>query len=667
MKQDPLACALFDRLKHFQVLGLVRKGLVPLITCSLVVTACGGGGSSSSATAGGGNNVSIAAKPADLSLVVGFTQTFNGTGAQARISSPKGVALDSAGNAYITEAGLHSVRKISPAGVVTVFAGDPVSSGFTDGAGTAARFLNPGAIAIDKNDNVYVLDAGNGTVRKISSAGLVTTLAGSPGQFGTTDGKGSSARFTNLTSIASDATGGVFVWDGQVLRKIALDGSVSTLNVDIDRGYSVHLASDNNGNLLIASAVHPGFIAVPRHVLHKLSPTGVLTKVYEFSTKDEDGAVFDIGGIAVDGAGNIYVSNGSFTQNPSPNISYTFTGNTVLKLSPEGTLTTIAGSLGQTGFNDGDALDARFDSPGSLTADRLGNLVMADVGNNAIRVVSNKGIASTLAGRGSSSVDEQGSAAQLKGVVGLASDQRGNVVVAERSALRRLSTSGMLTTVTNFSGRFQNLALDSRGFMYVSNFAGTFSNTLQFAPTGAPTDASYPYYASSLAVNTQDDLFGFGGSRSSITNITTGKSLADLGDGASAKAFVFDAEGNTYVANQFRSNILKVSPDGTVSVLAGMNDKPGYKDGGAQTAQFNSPEGIAVIGTDVYVSDTGNNLIRKISRDGNVTTVAGTTGSLDTVMGKAGALYRPTYLTTESTSTLLVVVDGKAIVRVHLQ
>jgi hypothetical protein len=74
-----------------------------------------------------------------------------------------------------------------------------------------------------------------------------------------------------------------------------------------------------------------------------------------------------------------------------------------------------------------------------------------------------------------------------------------------------------------------------------------------------------------------------------------------------------------------------------------------------------------VIGSDVYVADTGNHLIRKISQDGNVTTVAGTPGSLDTVMGTAGALYRPTYLTAESNSTLLVVVDGQAIVRVHLR
>ena len=628
---------------------------------------------------GGGGSTSTAARPAELSLVAGHIETFNGVGPQARISKPNGVALDSSGNAYITQTGLHSVRKISPSGVVTVFAGDPANAGFTDGNGAGARFSSPGAIAVDKDNNVYVLDTGNYTVRKITSVGLVTTLAGGPGLQGGDDGQGAAARFFSLETMAVDPSGVVFVSGSQILRKIAVDGTVSTLNVAIERPNSVtmtmasdsldHLASDSDGNLFIASGTFRSAFSLvggPSPVLYKLTPAGVLTKVYEFSTKNEEGAVFNFGGIAVDAVGNVYLSNGSFTSIASPNISYTSVGNTVLKLSPEGTVTTIAGAQGGTGFNDGDALSATFDSPGNLAVDRLGNLVVADVGNNTLRVVSSKGTVSTLAGRASASVDGQGSAAQLKTVVGLASDQRGNVVVAEPNALRRLSTNGMLTTVTTYSGSFQNLALDSRGFMYVSNFAGTFSNTLQFAPTGVRTDTSYPYYASSLAVNAQDDLFGFGQSQSSVTNLTTGKSLADLGEGASAKAFVFDAEGNAYVANRPRSNILKVSPTGTVSVLAGMNDKPGYKDGAAQAAQFNSPEGIAVIGTDVYVADTGNNLIRKISRDGNVTTVAGIPASLDTAMGSPGALYRPTYLTAENNSTLLVVVDGKAIVRVRL-
>ena len=667
-----LARVVLDQLKCFQALGLVRKSLIPLITCSVVMTACGGGG------------VSTDSMPADVSLVVGFTQTFNGVGAQARISGPKGAARDSEGNTYITETGLHSVRKISPTGVVTVFAGDPVDTGFTDGAGTAARFLNPGAIAIDKNDNVYVLDTGNYTVRKITSAGLVTTLAGGPGLQGGDDGQGAAARFFSLETMAVDPSGVVFVSGSQVLRKIAVDGTVSTLNVAIERPNSVtmamasdsldHLASDSDGNLFIASGTFRSAFSLvggPSPVLYKLTPAGVLTKVYEFSTKDEDGAVFNFGGIAVDAVGDVYLSNGSFTSSASPNISYTSIGNTILKLSPEGTLTTIAGTRGDIGFSDGNGLAARFDTPGNLAVDRLGNLVVADVGNNTIRVIASDGAVSTLAGRASASVDGQGSAAQLKAVVGLASDQRGNVVLAERYALRRLSASGMLTTLTDYSGKFQNLALDSRGYMYVANYAGTFSNTLQFAPNGVPTNAPYRYYPSSLAVNARGDLFGFsagsGDSLTSITNLSTGESLANLGEDNFATAFVFDAAGNAYAANGPRSNILKISPTGAVSVLAGMSDNPGYKDGSAQTAQFNDPQGIAVIGSDVYVADTGNNLIRKISQDGTVTTVAGTPGSLDTVMGTVGALYRPTYLAAQSNSALLVVVDGQAIVRVRLQ
>ena len=92
--------------------------------------------------------------------------------------------------------------------------------------------------------------------------------------------------------------------------------------------------------------------------MHKLTPSGVLTQVYAFSTADVDGAIFNFGGIAADGVGNVYLSNGIFTLQSSPNISYTSIGNTVLKLSSQGVLSTIAGTRGQAGFNDGQGLNA---------------------------------------------------------------------------------------------------------------------------------------------------------------------------------------------------------------------------------------------------------------------------------------------------------------------
>lgn len=670
-----------DRFNYFQGLYQAPAFFVAIATCVALV-ACGGGGGGGSSSAPGTGAGSTVSKPAELSLVVGNIQSFNGTGANARLAEPHGIAIDSVGNTYITERGLHSVRKISPAGVVSVFVGDAFDSGFADGSGAAVRFKNPGDIAIDKDDNIYVLDTGNYTVRKVSPAGLVTTLAGSPGQTGSIDGKGTAARFNQLFSISVDPSGGLFVWEPGVnaaLRKIAVDGTVSTLSVPVDTfRLDVHMAADTGGNLFVASGTardYPseGAIAsTPRaYVLHKLTPAGVLTQIYQFSDKDVEGQIVNFGGIAVDSVGNIYMGNGKRWDQTSPLYRYESIGGTVLKLSPQGVLTTIAGTRGQAGSDDGQGLNASFNVPGKLAIDRQGNLAVANVSDRTIRTISKSGVVSTLAGRASASIDGQGDKGQLKDVVGLASDQRGNVVVAERSTLRSLSPSGILTTTRKDPiGGFRNLALDSRGFMYVSIIAGqqgaSYRDTAQFAPNGMKTGKEYGLF-DNLAVDAQDNLYAsrFSSPRS-IANLTTGKTFAEM-EPWSLHAYTFDSIGNAYATDLSQSVILKISPSGTVSILAGMADKPGYKDGSAGSARFNGPSGIAVLGTDVYVSDTGNGLIRKISQDGVVTTIAGSLGSVDTVMGQGGSLYLPTYLATESSNSLLVVVDGKAIVRIRLQ
>ena len=657
-------------LDRFRSLPRLRNAPAFLVTIasSMALIACGDGGSNSTGPGPGSGTANPAPKPVELSLVVGNIQTFNGTGAQARISSPKGVAVDTAGNTYITQSGLHSLRKITPAGVVSVFAGDPVDSGSADGVGAAARFSTPGAIAIDKNDNVYVLDNGNYTVRKVSPSGMVSTLAGSAGLFGPADQNAPAAYLSLLSSIAVDPDGGVFVRGLGAVRKMAVDGSVVTLAVSADvLGDYAHLAADSSGNLFIASSVFASPAGQRKFaLLHKLTSAGVLTQVYDFSTNEAD--ILNIGGIALDGVGNIYLSNGNHPIRTTTAYTGTYVGNRVLKLSLQGVLTTLAGTHGETGSTDGQGASARFNQPGNLATDRQGNVVLADVLNDTLRVISGNGAVSTLAGRASYpypiSIDGQGAQAQLGRVVGLASDQKGNVVVAEEGALRSLSPSGMLTTMNN-KGEFGSSALDSRGFIYSLSNTGVGSNfeTRQYTKNGVLTGTTYPP-AFLIAVDALDNLYG--AANIGLYNLTTQKKLADWG-GYPVSALAFDAVGNAYLADSSRSIVLKVNPNGMVSTLAGMDGKPGYKDGIGATAQFNAPRGIAVLGTDVYVSDTGNNLIRKISQDGMVTTIAGTLGSPDTVMGQIGSLYNPTYLTTESNNSLLVVVDGKAIVRIRLQ
>jgi len=165
--------------------------------------------------------------------------TADGTGTAAQFAAPSGIAIDGSGNLYVADRNTHIIRKISPAGSVTTLAGTGLSKGSTDGLGAAARFNTPVAVAVDAGGNVYVADLGNRTIRKITPAGNVTTLAGSPGQSGSTDGTGASARFYGPEGIAVDAAGYLFVADGGTIRKISPSGETITFAGSADNWATV--------------------------------------------------------------------------------------------------------------------------------------------------------------------------------------------------------------------------------------------------------------------------------------------------------------------------------------------------------------------------------------------------------------------------------------------
>ena len=243
----------------------------------------------------------------------------NGTGTAASFENPSGVAVDASGNVYVADSGNNKIRKISPAGAVTTLAGSG-AYGSNDGTGTVASFENPSGVAVDASGNVYVADSGNNEIRKISSAGVVTTLAGS-GAYGSTDGTGSAASFVDPGGVAVDASGDVYVADSRNnrIRKISSTGVVTTLAGSGDFG-----STDGTGSA--ASFGDPGGVAVDASgnvyvadsfisKIRKISSARVVTTLAgsgDYGSTDGIGSAASFkfpSGVAVDASGNVYVAD----------------------------------------------------------------------------------------------------------------------------------------------------------------------------------------------------------------------------------------------------------------------------------------------------------------------------------------------------------------------
>jgi sugar lactone lactonase YvrE len=254
---------------------------------------------------------------------MGVAGSGNGTGTQARFNTPSGIAIDTAGFLFVTDTGNHTVRKITPAGVVSTIAGGAGQSGFTDALGPAARFNSPLGIAVAANGSLYVADCGNHLIRAISTSGGVTTLAGTPETWGSADGVGAAARFNGPVGLALDQQGHLFVSDANnhTIRKIIPGGIVSTWagapgidgSTNGDRGIArfakpAELVFDTRGNLLVADSFN--------HVIRSISPDGLVSTVTGLpgSRGSSDGVngqgrLFNPYGIAIGPDGALWVAD----------------------------------------------------------------------------------------------------------------------------------------------------------------------------------------------------------------------------------------------------------------------------------------------------------------------------------------------------------------------
>jgi DNA-binding beta-propeller fold protein YncE len=531
-----------------------------------------------------------------------------------------GIALDSAGNIYVSDSAANKIYKISN-GIAQVLAGSG-APGFLNGQGAAATFYNPGGIAIDSLGNIYVGDSKNNSVRKISPAGFVTTLAGS-GVAGFADGVGGSAKFNLTNGVAVDSAGNVYVADnlGNRIRKIDTSSNVTTLAGSGVSGYA-------DGQGINAQFYYPT-------------------------------------GVAVDSVGNVYVTDQG--------------NNLIRKIDTSTNVTTFAGST--IGFANGQGTAAKFNNPYGVAVDLTGNVYIADEGNNRIRKIDTSSNVTTFASFSSTiyplylTLDAAGNLYSPTGtginfMVPGPPPAGGFVVPSQMISTNRglgnyyISTTGLQSTLDSFGpgaasnltssiiGLISNYTLQSNLTTTCQNLGQQYLSSTTLTVTALQTPSNYFVALSNQIVQYSNMLSNMVTSyyASNVNNISllspivrfAGTGVSGFANGPAASAqFNFiggvavDSAGIVYVADTINHRIRKIDTSSNVTTLAG-SGVIGCNNGPGTSAQFYNPAGIAVDSAGiVYVADRGNYRIRKIDRNSNVTTLAGSTQGFLNAQGTA--------------------------------
>lgn len=312
------------------------------------------------------------AAPLEISLLAGsgIAGSSNGTGSAASFNRIFGMAQDSAGNIFTAETDNHIIRKTTPAGVVTTYAGAVGVSGSTNGSLASARFNRPYGIVIDNTGNLFVSDRLNYVIRRITPAGVVSTFAGTLGTFGAIDGTGSAARFNTVSGLAIDATDNIYAAEegNQIIRKITSTGIVTTVAGLAGSSGLVNgapsaarfnapagVAVDAAGNLYVTEFFN--------NTVRKITPgaSGIVTTlagsaIGAFGRIDGTGALASFSapvGIVYDGAGNLYVAD---------------RGNNLVRkvVTATGATTTVLGTFGSSSFVEG-LLPSALASPNAFS------------------------------------------------------------------------------------------------------------------------------------------------------------------------------------------------------------------------------------------------------------------------------------------------------------
>lgn len=541
----------------------------------------------------------------------------DGVGTGAQFHQPTDVAVAADGTLYVADNENDCIRKISPDGEVSTFAGAPGNGGFADGQGASARFSSPTGVAIGSDGHVYVADTKNNRIRHIDADGVVTTVAGT-GAAGKTNGAGESATFHTPTDLAfkDDATVVVSDAGNGLIRSIASSGQVSNYLATIFK--QPHgLAFDASGNLYVSE--NSG------HMIRKVTPA----KAVSVLAGGDRGFLESVGGSAQFNApaGLAVIDNKVFVADAlNHRIRQVALGFTA-------SVTTYAG--GKMRFADGQGTAALFNQPEGLALGKDGTLYVADSANFRLRAVSPSGAVRTELGGLYGGTLGYPLNLSFKDIKGLAVDTAGTLFLTD-SADRtvRKFAFGVLTTL---AGNADGDA--GAGFSWPRGLTVTPDGTI-FVVDG--NSHLVRRVASNGTITTfAGKVDGFADGPATVAKFSSPHAIAR------------DGLGNFYVADAGNNRIRKIAPDGTVSTLAG--GERGDADGPGTSARFRGPEGLALAPDGaVIVADTGNHRLRRIATDGTVTTLAGSSQGHADGPGNQARFSSP----------VSVVVDGQGVIYV---
>ncbi len=549
-----------------------------------------------------------------------------GSAINAQLYSPQGLAFDSAGSLYIAEAGGSRIRKVTQNGIISAVAGNGGWGYSGDGGPALAAQLGvPQDLALDAAGNLYIGDRNNSRVRKVTPAGSISTVAGNgTSGFSGDGGPATTAQLSHPSGLAVDAAANLLIADtgNSRIRKVTPAGVISTIAGDGTSGFS-----GDGGPAISAQFYAPAGIAISAagnlyvadpysNRVRVISTAGIISTVAgngESARTGDGGQAADAQfsapyGLATDVAGNLYIAD--------------LANSRVRKITPVGLVSTVAGT-GVSGYSGdgGAAASAELMQPAALAVDAAGNLYIADGGDCRVRKVSPSGIISTVAGNGTAGFSGDGgpaTSAQLWGPNGLAVDAAGNLYISDlaNSRVRKVTAAGIISTLagngtdgsagdgglaTNAQlSATAGLAVDAAGNLYIADVNG--HRIRKVTPTG------------SISTFAGNGAYGNGGDGGPAT-------LAQI---SSPEAIGFDPAGNLYIGDQGRNLVRMVNPAGVISTVAGGDSRqpphnaPPDGDGGpAMSALLGSIMGLAPDAAgNIYVADSANSVLRLLIPQG---------------------------------------------------